>query len=636
MALGTAKTIIEQAGLPLGTIGAPRRDIVIGVPVVIRNASDANVTSHRWKFIQKPNASTATIADPIAPTCVFTPDVVGTWIVELEINEGVPPNQKWRTIVAVEDPVTGWRFPSYKEEGEANGWLSPNTGVPNKQGWADDLLHVLSDILNFVQPTTQSYVTVNNDTGALPNSRRLVQSADLVISDGGAGNPITFSTAYLIGTRRTLDVGGSPENVRAVRSFEAPSVAAAGFGQVNLGSQDDAAKGTKGNYATIAGGFNNLANDIDSTVGGGRSNTAGGEGSVVCGGSSNTAGAEWSVICGGSANATSDTGAVVVGGNDNQANATYASVLGGQGNAAIGGMASVCGGTSNTGNGFGAIVGAGAGNSSGSDYAGILAGTGNTTAGEGSAVVCGNGNQTFAQNAGVLCGSSNSAVNTCAAVLGGSSNLASGVDAAVVGGIGNTASGTRSLAGGGSSQATATGAIALGTQCLATHSGSMVLGDSQAVNKSSSTTNEATLSFGNGIKLLGAGSVEIRQHSGFTTEGLFFRTGAARTTDAVAQNVTLYSIIEDRAINVRGIIVGKQEGSVNCRSFAFNRTFLRQGGVLTAMTAHQSDAQVNGAAAWTTAITSSGFNIVVQFAGAGATTIDWAWNVMFQIAGEGS
>ncbi|HMV65507.1 MAG TPA: hypothetical protein PKA64_01560 [Myxococcota bacterium] len=665
MALGTAKTIIEQAGLPLGSPGTPRRDIVIGVPVVIRNASDSNVTSHRWRFVAKPNNSAAFIADPVAPTCVFTPDVVGTWIVELQVNEGVPPNQIFRTIVAVEDPITGWRFPSFAEESESNGWVSPNTGSPNKQGWADDLLHVLSDILNFVQPTLQSYVTVNNDTASLPNSRRLVQAADVVISDGGAGNPVTFSTAYLIGVRRTQDVALQPENVRAVRTVEAPTIGAGFSGQVNLGSQTGVLYGTAANYATIGGGGDNIASGTYSTVAGGHQATASGGNSTVGGGESNAATGDLSTVAGGEGNTASGSRSAVCGGSTNTASGDYTGILSGRGNDVLEFYGAVAGGRDNTCDGTASFIGGGQNNATGSNQNAIGGGSGNTTAGSNSGVFVGENNQTFALDAAVVTGDSNNAAGNYGGILSGANNtvlgiyaavvtgsintasgqssgvlcganhIASGTNAAVVYGTDCTASATNTLAGGNTSAASAANSIALGTQCFASHSGSMVLGDAQATSKGSSVANEATLYFGGGIRLLNS-PVEMRQHTGFTGAGLFFRTGAARTTNATTHSVTLYAAVEDRMINCRGVILGKQDASVNARSFAFNRSFIRQGGAVTALTAHQSDAQVNGAAAWTTAITNSGTNIVLQFAGAVGTTIDWAWNVQFQVGGEGS
>ena len=665
MALGTAKTIIEQAGLPLGSPGVPRRDIATGVPVVIRNASDSNVYQHRWRFIAKPNNSTAFIADPIAPTCVFTPDVVGTWIVELQVNEGVPPNQVYRTIVAVEDPLTGWRFPSFNEQGESNGWVSPNTGSPNYQGWADDLLHVLSDILNFVQPTLQSYVTVNNDTAALPNSRRLVQASDVVIADGGAGNPITFSTAYLIGTRRALDQVGKPENIRAVRTLEAPTCDTSLYGQTNFGSETGVLYGTKAAYSTIGGGRDNLTTGTYATIAGGHLNTGsgtapavgGGEGNsaavygAVAGGSGNSASGDYAAVAGGSMNGASGQYAAIGGGSGNSALETYTSVSGGQGNACDGTASHIGGGQGNATGSNANVIGGGISNTTAGNYsgvfcgeanqtfaesAGVLAGVGNSGNGSYGAVVCGETNTVLGQSAAVLCGQNNSAEGAGSATLAGTQHIASGASSVCLAGNGCLSSGSSSIASGTASAATASGAVAIGNQCFATHSGSLVLGDNQANGKSSATTDQATISYINGIRLLGEASVEVRQHSGFTGAGLFTRTGAARTTNNSTNSIILYSAVEDRIINCRGVILAKQDGLSNGRSFAFNRSFLRQAGVVQSFTAHQSDAQTIGVAAWTTAITTSGTDIVLQYAGAAATTIDWAWSVMFQVGGEGS
>lgn len=102
-------------------------------------------------------------------------------------------------------------------------------------------------------------------------------------------------------------------------------------------------------------------------------------------------------------------------------------------------------------------------------------------------------------------GQSNTASSGASTVAGGSSNTAStGLSATVGGGVGNTASGASSTIPGGDNN-TASGAysFAAGRKARATHNGSFVLSDSQNADHNSTTTNELSLRFQNGVRING-------------------------------------------------------------------------------------------------------------------------------------
>lgn len=102
-------------------------------------------------------------------------------------------------------------------------------------------------------------------------------------------------------------------------------------------------------------------------------------------------------------------------------------------------------------------------------------------------------------------GQSNTASSGSSTVAGGSSNTAStGLSATVGGGVGNTASGASSTIPGGDNN-TASGAysFAAGRKARATHDGSFVLSDSQNADHNSTTINELSLRFQNGVRING-------------------------------------------------------------------------------------------------------------------------------------
>jgi hypothetical protein len=201
-------------------------------------------------------------------------------------------------------------------------------------------------------------------------------------------------------------------------------------------------------YGTISGGANNLVGNtnldftdsIYATIGGGYQNVAGGPSSTIAGGSGNIATGAYSAIGGGGNNTNTGYAGVVGGGVLNTASAETAVVAGGNGNVASGIRAFIGGGEANIATNFNTVIGGGFANT---NY-GI------------SATIAG-GQYNFATNGGATIGGGelNTAGGVDSTVAGGSGNIASGSDSTAGGGAGNTASGYAGTVGGGvSNQAT--------------------------------------------------------------------------------------------------------------------------------------------------------------------------------------
>jgi len=143
------------------------------------------------------------------------------------------------------------------------------------------------------------------------------------------------------------------------------------------------------NYGTVAGGYNNLAGDVDgylgdpgATVGGGRDNIASDDDATVGGGSQNTASGLEATISGGWRNNASSLAAAVGGGFSNNASNGYSTVGGGAVNSAGGSYATVGGGYSNGAGGYLATVGGGLQNGAGGFAATVSGGAHNSAAGD--------------------------------------------------------------------------------------------------------------------------------------------------------------------------------------------------------------------------------------------------------------
>lgn len=185
-----------------------------------------------------------------------------------------------------------------------------------------------------------------------------------------------------------------------------------GGGGDNRAGNDDGDP-TQQQFATVAGGENNVASSSVASVGGGRNNQAGGDGATVGGGINNTAGDVRATVGGGANNDATGDRATIGGGENNEAD-RYATVGGGQVNKATGFSSTIGGGTSNEATG---------------EYS--------TIAG----------------------GQSNEATANLTAVGGGRDNIASGLLAMVPGGFQCHATGFTSLAAGYNARALHDGAF---------------------------------------------------------------------------------------------------------------------------------------------------------------------------------
>jgi hypothetical protein len=99
-------------------------------------------------------------------------------------------------------------------------------------------------------------------------------------------------------------------------------------------------------YATVGGGYDNVAAEQGATVGGGETNVASGRYATVGGGETNAASGGYATVGGGSDNDASDSWSTIGGGRKNTASGYSSTVAGGDRNTASGYWSSVGGGNS--------------------------------------------------------------------------------------------------------------------------------------------------------------------------------------------------------------------------------------------------------------------------------------------------
>lgn len=668
--LGQASIVIDQVTLTPGVAGISRDDGVTGQIVTLRNADNTNVTKHQWVLL-RPRASAAVLSSTTSASCQFTPDVDGTFVVLLLVNEGLASTQKQRRQIGVKS-TGGFRYPAQGESNEAN-WTSSDTLTTNETGWWEDM----DRILRANQAVIDGSILTVDTEAALPASRRIVAGSGITFTDGGGGSDLTVDvTPGFSGVEAVLDVALSPENLLAVRTVSPPTHNVLSAGQVNLGSGGT----TSGNYSTVlggdacsatgansvcVGGDTNIAAGVGTFVGGGELNDANAVAGFIGGGSGNVLTADYGVVGGGELNGASVPHTTVGGGFTNVASGLYATIAGGFTNSASGASSAVGGGNNNEAIGATSVVCGGDGNAASSVSSVIAGGGANTTAvGQTYGAIC--GGQTNAVNAshGAIAGgqentitaahgsigggSGNSAGNTAhvgggqsnvasglrSVVGGGNSNTASGDYAAILGGLSNTASGTSASIIGRSSTASATDSVAVGRAASSTHAGATVMTDGSGTGASSSAANQLVQKFAGGIRQDFIGSSLIRTGYSSAANYSLLTQGQRSTTDATAQTLDLLTIPTGQDVRLLGNIKGKKSSNADFISRTYDGCFVNVGGVITTITAVMNDLTSNGGGAgYVATVGLSGTSIRISFTGAAATTIYWTWHWELFIGG---
>jgi len=117
-----ASIIINQAGKPAGLPSVSRDDLAIGVTVVLTNYDNTGVTTWTWEMLSRPVGSSATISGSALPTASFVPDVTGSYLIKLTLDEDPATDTR---IGAVKTSFLGIRKPATSERKEfdsLDGW----------------------------------------------------------------------------------------------------------------------------------------------------------------------------------------------------------------------------------------------------------------------------------------------------------------------------------------------------------------------------------------------------------------------------------------------------------------------------------------------------------------------------------
>lgn len=141
---GAVIVINQPTGAGAGTPGIARKDLWQAQQVELSIGTGGN-TDPVWTLLSVPAGSAASLSSPTSLTCNFTPDLVGTYRIRLQVNGGGPGNVQ--TLVARVRRNSsgvlvnrGWAYPAVGElQAEAN--YDGNT-----RGWAEVVETILEDV----------------------------------------------------------------------------------------------------------------------------------------------------------------------------------------------------------------------------------------------------------------------------------------------------------------------------------------------------------------------------------------------------------------------------------------------------------------------------------------------------------
>lgn len=127
-----------------GSPGVARKDLWQAHEVTARSTEAGNL-SYSWAFLDIPPGSAATLADATTANARFTPDLPGSYRIQLTTNGGGPGNVQILIAAVTFDNAgvltqRGWRVPAFGEAGTENNFLG------QLRGWAETFEFILADI----------------------------------------------------------------------------------------------------------------------------------------------------------------------------------------------------------------------------------------------------------------------------------------------------------------------------------------------------------------------------------------------------------------------------------------------------------------------------------------------------------
>lgn len=121
--MATIQIIIDQTGKPAGQPGESRSDLAVNETITLSNYDNLGARTYRWELISwgtdlgDPDTPKPLINNANSPVATFTPTRVGSYLIQLTINNRV----KGRIIASIKTSFLSLRLPAEEEAQEFDG-----------------------------------------------------------------------------------------------------------------------------------------------------------------------------------------------------------------------------------------------------------------------------------------------------------------------------------------------------------------------------------------------------------------------------------------------------------------------------------------------------------------------------------
>lgn len=122
---------MAQALITVNAVVGSDDDVPINALVQLDNQNAGGEVSYAWLMLDRPPGSAAALSSASLQNPTFTPDIEGTYLIELTVNAGLGDQASNRVIVAVRQLKSMLRVPAVGEttENGARGWDETGAGA---------------------------------------------------------------------------------------------------------------------------------------------------------------------------------------------------------------------------------------------------------------------------------------------------------------------------------------------------------------------------------------------------------------------------------------------------------------------------------------------------------------------------
>lgn len=175
---GAIIAIDQDQGAPsFGTPGVARNDLRLGRLTTVRSTASGNI-SYAWSLLDKPPGSAVTLGTPTAQDATFTPDLPGSYRVQLVTNGGGPGNVQILVAAVTKDfngltVNRGWRIPALGEVVPENNFNGQD------RGWDEALRYIFNDFLTMQVAGFEIIFAVESDSTLTTFARQGIRTIDM-------------------------------------------------------------------------------------------------------------------------------------------------------------------------------------------------------------------------------------------------------------------------------------------------------------------------------------------------------------------------------------------------------------------------------------------------------------------------